>query len=261
MPVQLVNACKAVGRDFFVLGIQDHADPVFLANLPHRIVRLGAINDALKTLREQNVAEIVLAGRVGRPSIKSLRPDFAASKLIARFGSAIFNGDDTLLKSVVKFLEDEGFSVVGADDVLESLLAPNAVLTKRKPTEQQLNDIRLGFTAARTLGELDIGQAIVIENGYVLAVEAAEGTDALMERAGNLKQFAAGEGVLVKVKKPSQERRIDLPTIGPTTVENAYKAGLAGIAVEAGHSVILNIDEVKTLADSFSLFVVGIEHE
>jgi DUF1009 family protein len=261
LPAQIIESCKATGRDYFILGIEGHADAALLADSPHRMVRLGALNDSLTALREHHVQDILLAGRVGRPSIASLRPDLTATKLIARLGKKIFNGDDSLLKSVIHYLEEEGFNVVSAQDILQSLIAPAAVLSKRKPTEQELADIKIGFNAAHTLGALDIGQAVVIENGYILAVEAAEGTDGLLARTLALKQYDAGVGILVKCKKPTQEKRADLPTIGPDTIESVHKAGLAGIAVEAGHSIILDQKKLIERADALSLFVVGCTHD
>lgn len=261
LPAQIIESCKATGRDYFILGIEGHADATLLANNPHRMVRLGAVGEALTALRENQVKDIILAGRVGRPSIASLRPDFTATKLIARLGKKIFNGDDSLLKSVINYLEEEGFNVVSAQDVLQSLIAPKSVLTKRKPTVQELSDITLGFKAAHALGALDIGQAVVIENGYILAVEAAEGTDGLLARTAALKQYDAGVGILIKCKKPTQEKRADLPTIGPDTVEVAHKAGLAGIAVEAGFSIILDQKKLIERADELSLFVIGFAHD
>lgn len=202
-----------------------------------------------------------MAGYVGRPTLSSLRPDFVTTKLIAKLGSTIFNGDDALLSSIVKFLEGEGFKVVGADDIVQTLLAPKGVLGTHAPNAEQLADITLGIKAARMLGSLDIGQAVVVEKGYVLAVEAAEGTDRLLARAGTLKQHPAGVGILIKVKKPAQERRIDLPTIGTQTIEAAHKAGLAGIAVEAGQSIILEQAQVSQLANQLGLFVIGISDD
>lgn len=261
MPSLLVDACIADNRPYFVLGIEGHAESELLSHAPHRITRLGAIGESLNILRGESVNDVVLAGRVGRPSLTSLRPDLATTKLLARLGAHMFSGDDALLSSIIHFLEDEGFTVVGADDVLATLLTPNKLLTRKAPTPEQEADIKAGFKAARMLGQLDIGQAAVVEKGYVLAVEAAEGTDGLLSRVAALKQYPAPEGVLIKVKKPSQERRIDLPAIGPQTVENAHKAGLAGIAVEAGHSIILDQKKVIELADRLSLFVAGVSHE
>lgn len=201
-----------------------------------------------------------MAGSVGRPTLASLRPDMTATMLIAKMGAQIFAGDDALLGAIVKIMESEGFTVVGVADVCKDLLTPASFLGKHKPNKQQIEDIARGMRAIKLLGELDIGQAIVVENGYVLGVEAAEGTAALISRCGLLSQHEQGQGVLVKAKKPTQDPRADLPTIGIDTIEQAHSAGLAGIALEAGASLILDREEVVRLADNYRMFIVGTKH-
>lgn len=261
LPLQLIEACKAAGREVFVLAFEGSIDPAVVANVNHVVVPMGAIGQALSHLRKAGVKELVMAGRVQRPTIATLKPDMAAAKLVARMGGTLFAGDDALLKTVVAFLEEEGFRVIGAQNVLSSLVASEGVMGKIQPDERAKIDISYGFEVARRLGELDVGQAAVVENGYVIGVEAAEGTDALLARIGKLKQLKERAGVLVKTKKPLQERRVDLPAIGPQTVENVYAAGLAGIAVEAEGSLILDRDIVIQKADELGLFLVGIRHE
>ncbi len=261
LPLQLIEACKAAGREVFVLAFEGSIDPAVVANVNHVVVPMGAIGQALSHLRKAGVKELVMAGRVQRPTIATLKPDMAAAKLVARMGGTLFAGDDALLKTVVAFLEEEGFRVIGAQNVLSSLVASEGVMGKIQPDERAKIDISYGFEVARRLGELDVGQAAVVENGYVIGVEAAEGTVALLARIGKLKQLKERAGVLVKTKKPLQERRVDLPAIGPQTVENVYAAGLAGIAVEAEGSLILDRDIVIQKADELGLFLVGIRHE
>lgn len=260
LPLQLIEACKVAGRDVFVLAFEGSTDSAVIADVPHAVVPMGAIGEALTRLRKAGVKELLMAGRVQRPTIATLKPDLTAAKLVARMGGTLFAGDDALLKTVVAFLEDEGFTVIGAQNVLSSLVASEGVMGKIQPDERAKIDIGYGFEVARRLGELDVGQAAVVENGYVIGVEAAEGTDALLARVGKLKQLKERSGVLVKTKKPLQEKRVDLPAIGPKTVENVYAAGLAGIAVEAEGSLILDRDIVIQKADELGLFLVGIRH-
>ncbi len=165
-------------------------------------------------------------------------------------------GDDGLLRAIVHEFEREGFEVVGADSLVDALLAPTGVLSNCKPDEQGSVDIERGIAVARALGEVDVGQAVVVQGGLVLAVEAAEGTTAMVQRAGRERR-AGGGGVLVKVAKPGQERRVDLPTIGPDTVVTAAEAGLAGIAVESGSVLIIGRDEVIAQVNTHDLFLVG----
>lgn len=261
MPALLAEACQSSSRPYFVLGLEGHTDAALLATTPHKVVRLGAVGDALKTLKKEGVEEVIMAGNVGRPSLSSLRPDMTATMLIAKLGTSIFSGDDALLSAIVKIMEGEGFAVVGIEDVLSHLLAKKGTFGKHRPTKQQQEDIARGMKAAKAIGALDIGQSVIVENGYVLGVEAAEGTDELIKRCADYKQHTKGEGVLVKAKKPSQDTRADLPTIGTDTVEAAKAAGLAGIAIEAGGSIILDEQEVIALADKHGLFMVGAAHE
>ena len=200
MPTQLVEACKVQSRPFFVLGLEGFCDAV----LADKQVRLGAVGEALKILKEAGVEEVIMAGRVGRPTLASLRPDMKATMLIAKLGKDIFSGDDALLSAIVNIMEGEGFAVVGVKDVCAHLIAKEGALGKHKPTKDQLADIAHGMKVARTLGDLDVGQAVVVENGYVLAVEAAEGTAAMIARVAELAQHEKGAGVLVKAKNQAK---------------------------------------------------------
>lgn len=257
LPAQLVAACRNQGRDYFIIGFEGAVDGKLLEGEPHARVRLGAIGESLHHLREAGVKELVMAGRLKRPSLASLRPDTTGAKLLARLGKSFFSGDNSLLTAVVEYLEEEGFHVIGADDVLGQLLAPPGLIGRIAPSKEAQKDIEVGVRIAHAVGELDIGQAVVVQQGYVLGVEAAEGTDGLIARCGDLKRDIPYGGVLVKVKKPSQERRVDLPTIGVETVRQVAQAGLSGIAVEAGGALILDRQGVALKADALGVFVLG----
>lgn len=257
LPGRLIAACRRDGRPFFVLALEGFAEPAVLGDAPLEWVRLGAAGEAFRLLRDHRVAEVVMAGRVRRPSLADLRPDWRAARLFARIGLKAL-GDDGLLRAVVQELEQEGFSVVGADDILgEEILAPEGVLGRHAPDEQAMADVRHGVRVARGLGALDVGQGAVVQQGLVLAVEAIEGTDAMLGRCAGLKREGPG-GVLVKTSKPGQERRADLPTIGVTTVENAHAAGLRGIAVQAGGALMVDKAGIIARADALGLFVIGV---
>lgn len=261
MPVLLAESCAKQGRPYFVLVLEGYEDNALLTHHEYQTVRLGAIGEAVKILKKNQVEEVILAGHVNRPTLSSLRPDLTATMLLAKYGNTLFAGDDALLGVIIEFMEKEGFGVVGAEDILHHLLMPAGVLGKHKPNKQHLKDIARGLTAARTLGDLDIGQAVVVENGYVLAVEAAEGTEKMLSRLTSLTQHETGHGVLIKAKKPTQDTRADLPAIGLDTIQQAYEAGLAGIAVEAGSSLILDRDDMIELANQLGIFVAGISDE
>jgi DUF1009 family protein len=210
----------------------------------------------LALLRENNVSELVLAGGIRRPSLAALRPDWRAAKLFARIGYRAL-GDDGLLSAVVGELEREGFRVIGPDQLLTSALVPEGPLGSIRPDVQSSADIEHGLRIARALGALDVGQAVIVQQGLVLGVEAIEGTDDLIRRCAQLRREGPG-GVLVKVEKPGQERRADRPTIGPRTVLLAAETGLRGIAIEASATIVLDRDDVIRAADGAGLFVVGV---
>jgi UDP-2,3-diacylglucosamine hydrolase len=256
LPRRLIDAAKAAGRPVFVLGLEGFAEPSLTADTPHGWIRLGAAAKGLRMLREEGVKELVLAGAVRRPSLLALRPDWRTAKFVAKVGTRAL-GDDGLLASIVKELEIEGFTVVGADSVLSSALAPAGLIGRMAPDHLAQQDLVHAAKVARMLGALDIGQAVIVQQGVVLAVEAAEGTAALIARAKALALEGPG-GVLVKLAKPGQERRADLPTIGPETVEQAGAAGLRGIGVEAGATLILDREATVAAADARGLFLIGL---
>lgn len=256
LPLRLVESCRAAGRDVFVLALEGAADPATVCDVPHAWCRIGAASNGLALLRQNNVTELVLAGSIRRPSLAALRPDWRAAKLFARIGYRAL-GDDGLLSAIVEELELEGFRVLGADQLLDRALAPEGPLGKVRPDKQAEADIDHGLRVARTLGALDIGQAVIVQQGLVLGVEAIEGTDELLRRCASLRRDGPG-GVLVKVEKPGQERRADRPTIGLRTVALAAETGLRGIAVEAHATIVLDRDEAARAADRAGLFLVGV---
>jgi DUF1009 family protein len=257
LPARLMAVCRAAGRPFFVVALDGHADRQLTDGAPHIWSRLGAAGTMLQALRDAGVTDLVLAGRVRRPSFVELRPDWRAAKLFARIGAKAL-GDDGLLRAVTRELEQEGFRVLAVQDVFAGLLTPVGVFGRIGPDETAQADIDHGIRIARGLGALDVGQAVVVQQGLVLGVEAIEGTDALVERCGPLRRMGPG-GVLVKMCKPQQDGRLDLPTIGPATVEKAAAAGLRGIAAEAGATLTLDRHAVVEAADRLGLFVIGVE--
>jgi len=257
LPLRVVEACRAADRPVFVIAFEGAADPALVqGGVPHAWIRLGAAAEGLRILRDNGVEELVLAGGVRRPSWLALRPDWRMAKFLIRVGYRAL-GDDGLLKAIIAEFEAEGFRVVGADSILDAALAPEGPLGRHRPDAEASEDIALGFRIARALGALDIGQAVVIQQGLVLGVEAIEGTDALIARCAPLRREGPG-GVLVKAAKPGQERRADLPTIGPATIAAAHAAGLRGIAVSAGASIVIDRAALIAAADEAGLFVIGV---
>lgn len=263
LPAALARAALASGREVFVVGIKGAAGPE-IEQFPHAWVRLGAMGEFLRVLKEQRCEDIVLIGGVKRPNLSTLIPDSTARRIMPRVAKWMMQGDDGLLRGLSEFLEKEhGFRIVGAHEVAKDLLAPVGALTEFVPTASQEKDIDIAVRAALAIGALDIGQGAVACRGIVLALEAAEGTDRMLERIASLPEGVRGtpdarDGVLVKLSKPGQERRVDMPTIGVDTVANAAAAGLAGIAVEAGGALVVDGEAVAKAANRAGLFVVGL---
>lgn len=258
LPGRVARAAVAAGREVFIVGLQGFAEPGVIAPHPHAMVRLGAAGRILDLLRGAGCRDVVMIGPVRRPSVLDLRPDAEGARILARIGRAAFAGDDGLLAAVVRVLEEEGFRVIGAHEVWAEALAPRGVLGRVAPDAVALADVERGAAVARALGIADVGQGCVVQQGIVLAVEAAEGTDAMLARTAGLARPGPG-GVLVKMVKPGQERRADLPTVGPGTVAAAAAAGLRGVAFEAGGTLIAERDTCVADADRAGLFLLGVD--
>jgi UDP-2,3-diacylglucosamine hydrolase len=257
LPRRLIESAQAKGRNVFIIALEGEAEPETVANIAHIWCRLGAAAKALRALRDNGVSDVCFAGGVHRPSLSAIRPDWRAAKFFAKIGYRLL-GDDGLFSAIAKELESEGFRVIGAHDLLDdAVTVPEGPLGRIVPSAEAESDIARGIEIARAVGALDIGQAVVVQQGLVLGVEAIEGTDALLRRCAGLRRDGAG-GVLVKVQKPGQESRIDRPTVGTQTVRLAAEAGLQGIAAEAGATLLLDREQVIRAADAAGLFVVGV---
>ena len=257
LPARLVEVCRASGRAVFVLAFEGQTDPATVVGVEHAWVRLGQVTPALKALHGAGVEELVLLGPVKRPGLNEIGIDLRGARFLAKV-TAQGLGDDGLLRAAIGALEDEGFTVIGADDVLTGLLAPRGPIGAGRPDAQAESDIARGLEVLRALGAVDIGQAVVVQQGIVLGVEADEGTDGLLARCADLARDGPG-GVLVKICKPGQARRVDLPTLGAETVAGAVRAGLRGLAVEAGGTLIVDLAAVVAAADSAGIFLIGID--
>ena len=242
----------------FLIGLEGFAEPAVLAPWPHEIIRILAAGRIIAALREHGCKDLVLVGPVRRPSLLGLRPDAEGARILARIGRAAFLGDDGLLAAVVRVFAEEGFRVLGAHDILAEAIGPAGLLSTTAPDARAMADIQRGVEVARALGAVDVGQGCVVQQGIVLAVEAAEGTDAMLARCAGLTWPGPG-GVLVKLVKPGQDRRTDLPTIGPDTIRGAIAAGLRGVAFEAGGTILAQRDEAIAAADAAGLFLLGLD--
>ena len=258
LPWLLREACRTVGRDPLFIALTGEVDEDRLPK-PDTWLNLGSWGKNLEFLHANGIEELVFAGSVRRPDFKNLNPDSRGVRFLAKLGMAWF-GDNSILTSVLKELEQEGFRIISPDSLLDTFLSREGNYSKRSPSGSDWEDIRRGINVIREIGGQDIGQAVVIQEGIVLAVEAAEGTDEMIKRCKRLGEQGTG-GVLVKFPKPGQDRRVDLPTIGVGTVETAKEAGLAGIAVEVGGALIIGPEETTCSADEAGLFLVGVKGE
>ncbi len=258
LPKLLIEHCLKNKRDFFVIAIENNADKaIFAPNVPHKWIRIGQAGTGFKIFAEQNVEEVIMIGTIHRPTLADLLPDLRTAAFFAKIGFKSL-GDDGILRALVKEIETENFRVVGIHEVMPELLVKTGLLTKHKPDKQALADIERGTNVALTIGKLDVGQSVIVQQGLVLGVEGIEGTDELIKRCGTYQRSGVG-GILVKLRKPQQDMRIDLPTIGTKTIEALHNAGMRGLAVHAGNALIADESEVIKLADKYGMFVLGIE--
>ncbi|GHT88795.1 hypothetical protein FACS1894113_2040 [Alphaproteobacteria bacterium] len=251
LPLKIIEKLKNLKREHVVVSI-DGFGPVEYPSF-----KIGEIGKILDFIRSSNAAEILFCGNVKRPSFLSLKTDSVGKKWIRSLGVRAFLGDDALLKGVKKLLKIEGLSVLSPQSILDTLLTPSGLLTTQKPTELDLKDIARGLFVLNTLSKTDVGQAVVVQEGLILGIEAAEGTSELISRCKALKIAKFG-GVLIKMAKINQESAIDMATIGEKTIGEAVNAGLAGIALGANNSQIIDFEKTIKFANDQKLFVIGI---
>lgn len=265
LPVVLAEHMAATQRPYFVARIAPMADPA-LEKYPGAAHGLGAMGARMDAMREAGCDAVVLLGQVARPDLKTLQLDEVAMSMLPAILAAMPHGDDALLRAVLSEHEKAGFRVVGAEQAMSDLLAPPGAWGAIAPIAAQLADITKAAKVAAASGAFDIGQGVVVCDGLVLAVEAQEGTDAMLRRVAELPTTIRGtqqarRGVLLKRPKPIQERRIDLPTIGVRTIEGAANAGLAGVAVEAQGALAVRRADIIAAANRAGIFVYGFTHQ
>jgi DUF1009 family protein len=263
LPVEIAEHCQRSGRPLFVIRLKGFAGPE-LAPFTGAEVGLAEFGKCFKALKRAGCGAVCLAGNVARPDFTTLMPDLRGLAVLPAVIAAARRGDDALLRMLVGEFEKEGFVVEGAHEVMDDLGLGSGPIGRVTPSEEDLADIDHALDVARAIGRLDVGQAVAVCRGLVLAVEAAEGTDAMLARVAELPEALRGRagayaGVLAKAPKPIQETRVDLPTIGPATVRGVALAGLAGIVGEAGRLLVLDREAVIELADELGIFILGVE--
>ncbi|MBX9777957.1 MAG: UDP-2,3-diacylglucosamine diphosphatase LpxI [Xanthobacteraceae bacterium] len=262
LPLTVAAAVGRDGRPVVLFPIHGWADPSAFEGYRHHWLHLGSAGRFRRLAHQEGCRDVVMIGNVIRPAIRDLRFDWLTLRLLPRVFRIFKGGDDTLLSGIAKLFEEHGFRLVGAHEVAPEILVAEGPLGLVKPSAAHEDDIARGFELIAAINAFDVGQAVVVANNRVLAIEAAEGTDQMLDRiaalrAGGRINIPENSGVLVKAPKPTQDRRIDLPSIGPRTIEKATQAKLAGIAVAAGETIIAEPARVAEAADRAGLFVVG----
>lgn len=265
MPISVARAAEAAGQRVHVIALHDTAHKDIEA-FPHTWVKLGEVGRVLKTLKENGCKQLAIVGGIRRPDLSTIKFDLGAIAHLPAILNLTVGGDTSILSAIVAFFEKKGFEVVGAHEIASDLLVKAGPLGRHRPSKRDRKDIEIGLKVVTRLGELDVGQAAVVTSQYVLAVEAAEGTDRMLARCKDLRQWGMDKtgkrsGVLVKCAKPGQERRIDLPTIGPQTLRGAIDAGLCGLALAVDDVLVVDREELVDLADKAGLFIIGVESD
>ena len=256
LPQKLLEFCDSKGVEAFVIAFDGQTDPRLVNGRDHIVTRLGAAGQIIKSLRERGYQDLVLIGHIKRPHLKELMPDLYTAGFLAKLGLR-FMGDDNLLSAIHEELQKEGFTLHGIHELMGELLMPEGILGKIKPSKAHLADIAEGLKIAKAIGALDIGQSIIIQDGVVLGVEGIEGTDELIRRCAEYRRTQSG-GILVKAAKPQQDRKIDLPTVGPVTMTLCSSFGFDGIAVEAGSALLVEMEETIDIANQRGMFFTGV---
>jgi len=263
LPLAVADAVTRRGRRVVMFPVRGFADPRDFADYPCHLIATGQFGRFRRLAVQEGCRDVVFIGVVLRPALRQIRLDWDTIRQLPRIFAMFRGGDNHLLSSLARIVEDLGFKLHGAHEVAPDILVPQGAIGRHAPGPRHEADIARGLAVLAAIGPFDVGQAVVVADSYVVAIEGAEGTDRMLERVTALRRdgripSAAGTGVLVKTPKRGQDRRFDLPSIGPQTVARAAEAGLAGIAVAGGATIIAEPQRVAAAADRVGLFVVGI---
>lgn len=251
LPISLANSFIKQGGQCYIAALEGEANPVLYKDFTHKFFKIGMVKPIIEYFRKYDVKNIILAGSVNRPNLRSIKVDLMGSRLLARILKQKFLGDDKLLSIVTDFLEEKGFKVIASYEILRT---NNDVMTIAVPSRIDSTDIELGIKLLDTIGYLDVGQSVIVDNGYIIGIEAAEGTDNLIERCSYLRKKSTG-GVLIKMMKKGQDTRVDIPTIGAKTISNLANYGYKGLAIQKDKVIILEIERTIGLANECGLFI------
>jgi DUF1009 family protein len=260
LPVLVAKAAKDQHKDVFVVALKSIADAQWVETYPHAWIGLAKVGQLFDLLKKENITHLVMAGHVKRPSFGELVPDWTGLKTLYRLQRHHLQGDDAILRFLADEIEKQGITVIGADSMYHDGLMPTGVMTKTQPSNDDWADIHYALPHLQEWALRDQGQAIVVQQKLILGIEAIEGTEELIARCGTYKRKGRAP-ILLKIKKPQQDRRLDLPTIGVDTIRQAIRAGFAGIAIEAGNAMFLHAPQAVEEANKYGLFIVGLSTE
>jgi UDP-2,3-diacylglucosamine hydrolase len=263
MPFAVADSLQARGVAPVLFALRGACDPVRVERFRHHWISVGQLGRATKLFRSEGCRDLIFIGTLMRPALSEIRLDWGTVRVIGRILASFRGGDDHLLSGIGRILEQDGFRMVGIRDVAPDVLMPEGSITRATPDPAAASDIEKGREVLRALSPFDIGQAVVVIDGHVVAVEDIEGTDGLLARVARLRgegrlRSKMGRGVLVKAPKSGQDLRFDLPTVGSKTIEGAAMAGLAGIAIIAGHTIAVDSQSMIEAADKAGLFIQGL---
>jgi DUF1009 family protein len=265
-PGAVAAAIARSGRRPVMFAVRGWADPKVIERYDHHWIAIGQAGRFLRLTRAEHCRDALIIGTLLRPPLTQIRLDWQMIRLMPRVVDFFRGGDDRLLSGLARLFDEAGMRIIGVKEVAPEIIVPEGVLGRYEPSARDRADVVHALTVIATLGPFDVGQAVVVANGHVLAVEAAEGTDSLLARITELRgqgrvATSAGVGVLVKAPKPGQDQRFDLPAIGPRTIENVARAGLAGLAVAAGNTIVAEPEQLIAAADREKVFVVGVRED
>jgi DUF1009 family protein len=263
MPFAVADSLAARGIAPVIFALKGACDPVAVARFRHHWISVGQVGRATKLFREEGCRDLIFIGTLVRPALSEIRLDWGTIRVIGKVIRSFRGGDDHLLSGIGRIIEQDGFRMVGIRDVAPDILMPEGCITRAAPDSAAAADIARGQEVLRALGPFDIGQAVVVIDGHVVAVEDIEGTDGLLVRVARLRgegriRAKAARGVLVKAPKSGQDLRFDLPAVGPRTIEGVAKAGLAGLAIIAGYTIAAESQTMIEVADRTGVFIQGL---
>lgn len=260
LPISILKECEKSDIKPFVVVLKDFAKESDYREYTHKPLKFGDVGKAISFFRKNKVKHIVFAGAVKKPDLKTIWPDLKGFFLLMQLLKCKIFGDDTILQTAIKFLEKEGFEILPVDKIVKDIKISHGIAGNiQLPNEDYIHDMELGIKVLRQIGDLDIGQSIVIQNGIVMGIECIEGTEKLIERCGHLKYTTGRKPILVKIKKTKQTRKIDLPAIGEDTITQLKQAGFAGVAIDYENGLVINREATINLANKNKIFIYGVK--